>query len=222
MSAEVQEVKPFTAAEARELTDRIRKTLRVGHDLIVTAFKGRAWAALGYDSWDAYCAGEFAEARMVRLDREQRREIVAEMRGAGMSTRAIASGLGVNHSTVIRDGAAGPQVNASAPPAPVTGLDGKTYTRPAPPHEGVVDGVVVDTNTGEIAPQRAPQRRALPDQFFDAAFDLTKAVERVARLVEDDRFTKNKGQIAAKHRVELARALDGLSAVVDRLNQEQS
>ena len=93
----------LTPFEARELTDEIRQTLTLGHDLLIRAFTGRAWTALGYATWDAYCAGEFSEARMVRLDREQRREIVAEMREAGMSNRAIASGLGVDERTVRRD-----------------------------------------------------------------------------------------------------------------------
>ena len=118
------------AEAARDLTDRIRTTLTVAHDLIATAWTGSAWAALGYPTWDAYCGGEFAEARMVRLDREQRREIVAEMRQAGMSSRAIASGLGVDHSTVVRDDRAS---GADAPVATqITGVNGKTYA-PRPP-----------------------------------------------------------------------------------------
>lgn len=120
----------LTPAQARELTDRIRQTLHVGHDLIVEAFRGSAWSVLGYSSWDAYCAGEFAGARMVRLDREQRREIVAEMRQAGMSSRAIASGIGVDHATVARDVHSAPVADAT-PAAPVIGLDGKTYQPPA-------------------------------------------------------------------------------------------
>lgn len=130
VTGEVIEV-VLTPTQARDLTDRIRQTLHVGHDLIVEAFKGSAWSVLGYDSWDAYCAGEFAGARMVRLDREQRREIVAEMRQSGMSSRAIASGLGVGHATVARD-VQGAPVSDETPAAPVIGLDGKTYQPPAP------------------------------------------------------------------------------------------
>lgn len=130
VTGEVIEV-AMTPAEARTLTDEIRQTLHVGHDLIVEAFRRCAWSALGYESWDAYCQGEFAGARMIRLDREQRREIVAEMRQAGMSGRAIASGIGVDEITVRRDLATATDV-AVAEPTPITGVNGKTYQPPAP------------------------------------------------------------------------------------------
>jgi hypothetical protein len=89
------------------------------------------------------------------------------------------------------------------PPAPrpsVTGLDGKTYRRPEP---------------------RAPKRRALPDQFFEAAYDMGKAIEKVARLTEDDRFPQNAEKVAAKHRNDLLRARDLLQRVIDSLPKEE-
>lgn len=93
----------LSAADARNLTDRIRGGLSVAYDGLVEAWSGRADLALGYESWDDYCAAEFAEGRMVRLDREQRREIVGTMREAGMSTRQIGSALGVDQKTVVND-----------------------------------------------------------------------------------------------------------------------
>lgn len=55
------------------------------------------------------------------------------MRGIGMSTRAIASATGDSPRTVRRAIDSG---GAFAPPAPVTGTDGKTYTqRPQPQPE---------------------------------------------------------------------------------------
>jgi hypothetical protein len=197
----VDEAGDLTAAEARALTDRIRGTLTIAHDLIASAYTGRAWVALGYESWDAYCAGEFTEARMVRLEREQRREIVASMRSAGMSTRAIASGIGVDQKTVVNDLRSGEE--SSSPEqghrVDVIGQDGKTYTpppsRPTP------------------APS-APQRRALTDSFFDAVFDLGKVLDRVIRLTEDDRFTRNAQQVAAKHRSDLLKHYEGLAGVL--------
>lgn len=200
----------LTAEQARSLTDRIRQTLHVGHDLIVEAFRGSAWSVLGYSSWDAYCAGEFAGARMVRLDREQRREIVAEMRRAGMSQRAVASGLGINHSTVVRDEA---HLSAGAPRtepveyAPVTGLDGKTYTKPSVP-----------TAQPVRQPSPAQKRRPLIEGFADATYDLNKVTERLERLCADDRFPQNAEQVATKNRGDLLRAAEALAGVLDRLN----
>jgi hypothetical protein len=200
-TGEVIEV-ALTAAEARDLTNKIRQTLAVGHELIVQAFKGSAWSVLGYSSWDAYCAEEFAGARMVRLDREQRREIVAEMRQAGMSTRAIGSAIGVAHTTVADDVTAASVVETT-PATPVIGTNGKTYAKP-----------YVRTAPPPVAASPGPKRRPLPDAFFDAAFDLRKAVERIERLVADDRFAHNAEQVAARHRRDLLTARDALDRVL--------
>lgn len=45
-------------AEARELTEAIRSRAEQTWQLIEQAYKHRAWSALGYGSWDAYCAAE--------------------------------------------------------------------------------------------------------------------------------------------------------------------
>lgn len=67
------------------------------------------------------------------------------------------------------------------------------------------------------ATPRATPRRALTDQFFDAAFDLTKITERIDRLVNDDRFPQNAEKVGAKHRPDLLRAVELLSKALDRL-----
>ena len=82
----------------------------------------------------------------------------------------------------------------------VTGLDGKTYNRPAP---------------------KAPPRRPLPDQFFDAAYDMGRAIEKVARIAEDDRFPQNAEKVAAKHRNDLLRCRDLLQQVIDALPTQE-
>lgn len=173
----------LTPFEARALTDEIRQTLTLGHDLLIRAFTGRAWTALGYETWDAYCAGEFSDARMVRLDREQRREIVAEMREAGMSSRAIASGLGVPKSTVISDAASTDQNGSVAEPTPITGVNGKTYQPPAPKPEApaVFSGAGMTPRTdvdGEIRRALARARDAA------AAADLIKKQHLTSRSEE--------------------------------------
>lgn len=73
---------------------------------------------------------EFADAAKLSLPRDERRELVAYFRERGMSTRAIASATGVARNTVKDDLR---QVGQFDPPdheSPVTGLDGKTYTKP--------------------------------------------------------------------------------------------
>jgi hypothetical protein len=64
---------------------------------------------------------------------------------------------------------------------------------------------------------KTKNRKPLPDAFRSAAYDLTKAVERLSRLVEDDRFARNAEQVARVCRHDLLRASDLLATVVERV-----
>lgn len=154
--------------DARALTDQIRAAVGSVWDLIVEAYTSRAWATLGYESWDDYTRWEFDGAR-IALPREDRQEVVASLRDSGLSLRAIASATGVSKGTVQNDLATGqncpvepatitttttqhvdavtgeildPPPDSPSPPSsgpqapegvPIVGVNGKTYTRPAPP-----------------------------------------------------------------------------------------
>lgn len=65
-------------------------------------------------------------------------------------------------------------------------------------------------------PRQAP-RRALTDQFFDAAYDMARAIERVHKLTGDDRWESNKAQIASKHGSDLRQAADLLEQVLHNI-----
>ena len=115
----------LTPDDARELTDTIRRDTSLLWDKLARAYTGRAWAALGYESWDDYCTNEFADCRL-RLPREDRREVVQSLTAQGLSTRAIASAIGISDGTVRNDLAA-----QNCAPQPTRGLDNKVY-RPKP------------------------------------------------------------------------------------------
>ncbi|BCL23463.1 hypothetical protein ACPCBX_26985 [Streptomyces tuirus] len=142
------EIEAADRDRARQLTDEIKTTLTAAWGLIVEAYEMRAWIALGYESWDRYCAEEFDSAQRLRLPREERSGIVTLMRDAGMSLRAIEAATGVSRETVRRDlsgdtvvspgrGTADPDVlpicgtagdhEAPTKSTAITGLDGKTY-----------------------------------------------------------------------------------------------
>lgn len=227
LNTETGELIPqMSADDARRITERIRLTATSAREsldklqtLMAEAQQRQVHVTLGYASWTAYIADVFSDEPL-RLPRDQRQELVGYLAGEGMSTRAIAPIVGQSHMTVARDLAGvtdvtpvphSPQVEPTIPtdvetspaaeavrPA-VTGLDGKTYVRPEP-----------------TAPRATP-RRALPDQFFDAAYDLTKAIERVQRLAADDRFPQNAEKVAAKHRSDLLRSRDLLEQVINAL-----
>lgn len=89
-------------ADARKITEEIKTALEMAWDLVVEACTRRAWAALGYPSWDAYCSREFHTERL-RLPRSERAEVVAAFAAAGMSVREIAAATGASKSAVGRD-----------------------------------------------------------------------------------------------------------------------
>jgi hypothetical protein len=245
-NTETGELVEFDRAAAERRAERIRLRLDAIADnyatvmpMIREAIEKRDDLALGYRSPGEYVSDRFGGA-LTRLGVEVRREVVRELTEAGMTTRAIAPVVGVSNKTVSLDQRApvtpvtpqtpvpAPEGEAEAdagitprgeavpssvappedkgapePPAPrpaVTGIDGKTYTRPEP------------------KPKAQPSRKPLPDSFFDAAYDLNKAVDRVERLTNDDRFPRNAEQVAAKHRSDLTRAVEALSRVLDLFN----
>ncbi|MET9150001.1 DUF5131 family protein [Streptomyces griseoflavus] len=129
----MNDVKTVSPDEARTLTDRIKIAVEGTWQLIREAYTSRAWAALGYETWDAYCAAEFGSARLA-LPREERREVVASLAESGLSVRAIAAVTATPRETVRRDLTSGdpiPKENGSPATRSVIGVDGKAYTQSA-------------------------------------------------------------------------------------------
>lgn len=116
--------------EARALTDEIRASMEELAPVVTRAYKGRVWIALGYESWEAWVAGELGGP--LRLGRNDRKQAVAELRQAGMSTRGIGTALGVHHDTIAEDVKELSEIRQL--PDSLTGTDGKTYSavRPDP------------------------------------------------------------------------------------------
>lgn len=131
-------VTAMSPSDARALTESIRSTVDRVWDLIAKAYTQRAWAVLGYPTWDVYCEREFAST-WFKLPRETRAEVVVSLRDSGLSTRAIAAATGVSQSTVQRELPARPtESNDSV--GPITGTNGKNYqpTQPVRPPLTVV------------------------------------------------------------------------------------
>lgn len=212
------EMVELTSEQARQLTDRIKVAVEGTWQLIQDAYTSRAWAALGYKSWDDYCTREFGTSRL-RLPREDRQEVVASLRESGMSTRAIGAAIGVDQKTVVNDIRATEEYSSveveqfpsarravsfdddqPEPETPIVGVNGKTYQRPDPK-----------------SAMAAARQRPITDAFFDAIYDLNKAVDRIERLAGDPRMTRNLEQVA-RHRNDLLKATNVLADVADRLS----
>jgi len=63
----------------------------------------------------------------------------------------------------------------------------------------------------------APQRRPIVDTFRDAALTAVKDIDRLSRLLTDDRWPRNVTKVAPSIRNDLREALDRLTAVVESL-----
>lgn len=222
--------------------DSIADNLEQVLPLIGEALTRKAWEALEYDSPTDYVSDRFATA-LTRLPRDIRKPIVMELSAAGMSTRAIAPIVGAkSHMTVSNDlNAVGvqkctPETESSSltdDPGQVTkltgansvtdpgdkvrealansalpkseniiGMDGKEYKRPEP-----------KPGPGPSEPKRPP----LPEQIFNAIYDLGKVIDRLERLTNDDRFSRAKEQVALKHESDLKRHQDALQSIISKL-----
>lgn len=222
------------ATTARQRVDRIKIAVEGAWQLIVESYRARDWESLGYATWDEMCTREFGTSRL-RLPREERAETVQSLREAGLSLRAISAATGTSVNTVRKAaqvyqidtparGASGmdefavdtttgevlddPWENGSPQaaeflgepqpvvPPKITGIDGKTYTPPV---------------------KRAPYRKPLPDVARDAGYELRKAMERIERIVSDDRYQQNEKQVALALRGHLLYVADTVAAVIDQL-----
>lgn len=205
------QVVTMTEADASRLTERIRVTAhnyaearQKLQELVAEAKEGNAHLALGYASWTAYLADVLGEEPM-RLARGERQEMVQMLSAEGMSTRAIAPIVGASVGQVHEDRQVFRNEQLVDEPSVSHGMDGKTRV-----HQPRTDP--------EPSDPAAPKRKPLTDQFFTAAYDLARNVERVERLVEDDRFPRNKNQVASKHRSDLIRTAETLTRVISKLN----
>lgn len=151
----------MSADDARELTARICQALegvRLAHELIVKAFRGRAWNALGYTSWDEYCRAEFAGVRCIRLSDDEISITVGALVGEGLSYRAIASATGVSVGKVHKH-------RPAVAPDNLISLDGARRSRQA------------------SSRARHPAGKGLPAEEIPTDYTALSSVEKVVLMV---------------------------------------
>lgn len=239
-------VATMTEQEAQKLTERIRVTAvnyadarQKLQELVSEAKKGNAHIALGYSSWTAYLSEVLGEEPM-RLARGERQEMVQLLSSEGMTSRAIAPIVGASDRQVRYDVAGG----KNCPPEPaepalsdepgqvskltgadsaatVTGMDGKTYTRPEPKPSTYFDAETGEVTTGDIEAAREPakpRRRPITDRANEAGWELRKTTEKIQRIYEDDRFSSNKEQVATYLRGHLQNTVKVCQDLLDQIN----
>lgn len=217
----------------------IRDNLWKLRNLVEEAKTSNAWQVLGFPSWTAYLADTLADEPM-RLGRDERQQLVGYLSGEGLSTRAIAPIVGVDQKTIVndlrREEFSSPVGNPTpAPVEPESAFDPTLPSRDddwvaADPVTGEVvepDQVTVTEHTvtekvktvtgldGKTYTTPAPQQRrsSLVDDARNAGWQLRKAIERVQRIREDDRFNKNKAEILAALQPHLDLAIETISGL---------
>ncbi|MEH3076188.1 MAG: hypothetical protein PGN11_05845 [Quadrisphaera sp.] len=154
MSAQTVDVElaDVTAADlldeghARALTARIRTQLEHLDTLLLAAWRGRVWIALGHPTWDAWVTAELGAVRL-RLPVEQRRALAAAWRAEGMSQRAIAIGLGVSKGTITMDLLEAP---AEAVPTQVISLDGRRRRASVAPSASLAERTPISKQSSAV------------------------------------------------------------------------
>lgn len=217
----MSEIEQCTAERARQLTDQIKVGVEAVWHLITEAYTTRAWSALGYRSWDDYCTREFGTSRL-RLPREERAEVVQSLRESGLSLRAIASATGDSARTVRRALDSG---GANAAPD-----DHRCDNSCRPDDHHVEDAEVVEpapTITGTDGkqyqpkqPQPAPRRQPLSGDAYRASEDLKRAIKRVGRVLDDDRYRANRDDVHFTLRASLQFEFETLDRITEIVRQE--
>jgi hypothetical protein len=105
-------------------------------------------------------------------------------------------------------------IPAAVPSSPEDEGPDCDYPNPLPEETNAPPELVDDPP--ELKP-KPPNRKALPDAARDAAWELRKAVERIDRLMSDDRFTRNRDEVAAQVRSHLTFTIESCQGFLDRL-----
>lgn len=169
----VDSIRP-SADEVHSSVSRARTHLEQAAEEVVWQVASRAWESLGYIDWDQMREEEYGGIAVI-VPRADRPELVAKLRGEGLTQQAIADTLGVSHQTVGRD--LNVQMdNEAAEQAVVTNARGQqrpaSYApRPEPNTAKVTETTktetYVDTTTGEVVDTPEPTRIHLGDTMND-------------------------------------------------------
>lgn len=181
---------------AADLTERMNKSVDDSVGLMAEAYGKRIWLALGQASWEDFVSTELGEVR-VRLERGVRQSLAYQMaETAHMTTRAIAPVFGVDQKTVSNDLRQVRRELGVNAPGKATGKDGKVYDKT----------------------HARPRKQKPVEERFASAIEKADAVvgDLVAMSVEDG-FAEAAGAVAKTHRAGIARLIDSLKGVQDRL-----
>lgn len=122
---------------------------------LARTYGARVWLVMGYESWAKWCDSELDGFKLPAVER---REVVAELAGYGMSNRSIAEVIGTSEFTVRNDKSGA--INNAPDRKNLTMEVGGGFVGPLDPIP-VTDRVVIDVGTGEEI-----SRQPIPDKVL--------------------------------------------------------
>ena len=228
---------PLDVRDAERLDKRLRLMVGTAREnfekvgrLLDEAKQGRAHDVLGFKSWTAYVADVLGGT--LQLSGEARQTMLQLMSAEGMSVRAISAATGVSKSTVDRDLVqvshnGTPQGfgrimcptigHITRPEATVTGIDGKTYTKPKRKPQAKKEPQPKPAPKPEPAKERRPQIRTVFRENIDS---MDRLYQETYRLHTDPRWKNT--TLAARDISKLAVLITGLQqlqAMVERAEE---
>lgn len=204
---------------ARNLTNEIRRALEFTWDLVIQAYQGRAWLALGYKTWNDYCVKEFGNQH-IAIPREDRDEVIGSLRSAGLSSRAIAGATGLSKGTVgnslkrndelANSGAQkwAPEKDSTVPNGTVESNGSDSHAENKSRKVQGVDGKMYDRS----APTPKPKKNDSVEQPLDGQADISDVLDTsledlgITPISPNEVVDRN-----AKTRVQLVKRLTGSS-----------
>lgn len=175
---------------AEDLVNEIVDLDRKIEAAVWALWEGRGWIALGFSSWGEMCDDKF-NSTFIRIPRERRQEVVCSLAEKGMSTRAIGAALGVSNFTVHKDQKDAGVRNLT----PVTGTDGKTYTRqerlePSAATNEATHGQEEDSaefrRLIEARGESPEQKHAREHKFYDDLHKVTRLLADLSTRASDE------------------------------------
>lgn len=196
----------YTESQARRVTEKLKTNFKSNIEALADAYQKRIWLALNYKNWKEYVDSEFGQIKL-NLPPVTRREEIVQLTEKGMSSRAIASGLGVSQMTVVNDlkfmrGEVDENGNPLLVDSERVGEDGKVYSG-----EGHTSG---------------GRGKAPLDKRFDSAVTRAdKAVGDLLDLSADFPGEEDNDMMVEirKQRQSLGAILDMLTTVINRLDE---
>lgn len=189
----------LTEAAARILTDEVKADAAALWSKLLRLYEGGAHLALGYSSWGAYYEAEFDGSKSRGHQLLDAARVIEALPRSTIVDSHPSEAVAREFVPVLK-----------TDPEQVEEVWGEVVAEhgPAPTAKQVREHV-----TREV-------RKPITDGVTSTTLDLGRVIDRLGRFADDDRFTRNREQIATAHLSDWERARDQLQHLIELLEKE--